>query len=99
MIIGQGDVHIERICDTEASADAKDVMLARGSSSNHSHILRGGVLIDRDGRKLIDVPQDTQIVVVGEEWRHGPLDVPSGLYVLVDSQLEYTPEAIVQSQD
>lgn len=92
--IGQGDVTLTRIGDTETTSGGENLTLANGSQSGHSHVLRGGI---RNGDQ-IDVPQDTQIVVEGQPWRHTPLDVPRGMYRMA-GQIEYTPAATVAAED
>ena len=100
MIIGQGDVSLRRIGDSATVEAPKAITVAVGEQSGHSHVLRLGVeLVRVDARRLIDVPQDTQIEVAGMPWRHTALTVPAGLYEVIDHQVEYTPAAIVRSED
>lgn len=103
LIIGQGDVSLVRIGDARRTKkkDVKAVTLAIGEESGHSHVLKAGVLtIEKStGKKYLDVPQETQVVVEGMPWRHTALTVPAGRYELLDGQIEYTPKAIVRSAD
>jgi len=99
MIIGQGDVALKRIGDSHTSEPAKQITVAVGEESGHSHVLRGVERARVGGARLIDVPQDTQIVVAGMPWRHDAIMVPAGLYEVIDHQIEYTPAAIVRSED
>jgi hypothetical protein len=99
MIVGQGDVTLTRIGDSRASADPKPITIAIGEQSGHSHVLRLGIELREAGKRLVDVPQDTQIDVVGMPWRHTAITIPAGLYGVIDHQVEYTPAAIVRSED
>lgn len=99
MIIGQGDVSMRRIGDSRTIEAPKAITVAIGEQSGHSHVLRLGVESRVGAVRMIDVPQDTQIEVAGMPWRHTPIAVPAGLYEVIDHQIEYTPAAIVRSED
>lgn len=101
MIIGQGDVTLIRVGPARRTGQRRrDLTVAIGEESGHSHVLRLGVDLGViEGKHLIDVPQATQIDVAGMPWRHTALDLAPGLYELIDHQIEYTPAAIVRSED
>lgn len=98
MIIRQGDVLLTRVGECASSEQTRELTLAIGEQSGHSHVLHGGVEVLARGHRYVDVPRDTTVTIEGMPWRHAPVMLPSGRWEIVVER-EYSPEAVRNVQD
>lgn len=100
MIYGQGDVTVVREDrPIPEGLTPRRVTLAIGEETAHSHVLDDVIEWTDGGVRYVAVLVPTVMRVEGQPWRHDPIELPPGVYRVIDHQIEYTPTAIVRSTD
>jgi hypothetical protein len=105
--IGQGDVTLLYVgppTDIDRQPEER-IVLAQGETTMHQHEFSRAIRLVEDGKTFLLV-QETGFMEVKDAnggnsmaWRHDPIEVPPGKYLLIDGQREYNPERIRRVQD
>ena len=85
MQIRQGDILLEKIKELPQNLIEKDLVLARGESTNHSHRFEDGsvkVLADSSGQQYCQLEKPAELV--HEE--HKVLTIPKGIWRVINAR-------------
>lgn len=92
MLIRQGDVVLRTVPAREPAGVAKEITLAIGEESGHSHVLTAAIEEIVGDSRFVTLRQDGQVRIEGMPWRHTAINVLAGTYEVIIER-EYEPGA------